>query len=59
MSSLAYGSSGVMYFCYWSNHANAGHSKLGGGLIVPRGPPDNPLYVRGPHWYEAQVRSTL
>ena len=59
MTSLAYGSSGVMYFCYWSNHADAGHSKLGGGLIVPRGPADNPLYGRGPHWYEAQVRSIV
>jgi hypothetical protein len=34
MTSLAYGASGVMYFCYWSP---IGTFALGGGLIVPRG----------------------
>ena len=38
-TSLAYGASGVMYWCYWFCYGS-----LGGGLIVPRvsHPPDRP-----------------
>jgi hypothetical protein len=54
MTALAYGASGVMYFCYWSPDQVF---KLGGGLIVPRGTTGaggGVVYQRGPHWYEAQ-----
>jgi hypothetical protein len=53
MTSLAYGSSGVMYFCYWTCFGS-----LGGGLIISRGRegPGEPgiVFQRSPHWYEAQ-----
>lgn len=56
MTSLAYGSSGVMYFCYWSpDHAFS----LGGGLIVPQGSAKHTVWARGPHWYEAQRLNSL
>ena len=57
-TSLAYGASGVMYFCYWSPDRVF---KLGGGVIVPRGFPNGTIvWERGPHWYEAQrINSVL
>ena len=53
MTSLAYGASGYMYFCYWS----PGVFALGGGIIVPRGSTATAAgfeMVKGPHYYEAQ-----
>ena len=56
MTSLAYGSSGVMYFCYWSpDHVFS----LGGGLIVPQGSAEHMTWARGPHWYEAQRLNSM
>ena len=51
-TSLAYGASGYMYFCYWS----PGVFALGGGIIVPRGSTNAAGFdmVKGPHYYEAQ-----
>jgi hypothetical protein len=53
MTSLAYGASGYMYFCYWS----PGVFSLGGGIIVPRGSTNVAAgfeMVKGPHYFEAQ-----
>jgi hypothetical protein len=53
MTSLAYGASGYMYFCYWS----PGVFALGGGIIVPRGSTKTAAgfeMVPGPHYFEAQ-----
>ena len=58
MTSLAYGASGYMYFCYWS----PGVFALGGGIIVPRGSANTAAgyeMVKGPHYYEAQVRKRI
>ena len=51
-TSLAYGASGIMYFCYWS----PGVFALGGGIIVPRGSTNKAGFemVKGPHYFEAQ-----
>lgn len=53
MTSLAYGASGYMYFCYWS----PGVFALGGGIIVPRGSAKTAAgfeMVPGPHYFQAQ-----
>jgi hypothetical protein len=57
-TSLAYGASGYMYFCYWS----PGVFSLGGGIIVPRGSDANTAgfeMVKGPHYFEAKRINTV
>lgn len=55
-ASLAYGSKGFLYFCYWT--PVSGEFPTGGAIMRPEGP--NGTYVRGPHYEHARrINSVL
>lgn len=61
-SSLAFGSKGVLYFCYWTPRGS--EFLQGGGLLVPTLPEsaasDGSDFIRGPHYEDArQVNSVI
>jgi hypothetical protein len=50
-SSLAFGSKGILYFCYWT--PNGPDFVWGQGLITPRAIPGQPMeYVPGAHYFQ-------
>jgi hypothetical protein len=56
-TSLAYGSKGVLYFCYWSPAGGAPFGK-GGGVVYPRG--SRTTFKRGAHYEDARrINSVL
>jgi hypothetical protein len=53
LTSVAFGASGVLYFCYWSPYKVF---EQGGGIIVPRGAEGR--YQRGVHYEHARRLNT-